>query len=187
MSRLDKNNRKVDRYVRAGGVAVDPTTGEVVAMYGGIDYTKQYVNNATRRDYQVGSTFKPFVLLAALQHGYTAADTLFDAPFLLPDASGRPRYCPRNYSPEYYGITTLRRALELSYNASAVKLQHLVGGQHVVDMARRFGITSNLEPYPSLALGSFEIRLLDLVRAYAGIANLGELPEAYLVSEIRDP
>ncbi|MEV6184297.1 transglycosylase domain-containing protein, partial [Streptomyces sp. NPDC052015] len=61
MDKLDKKNRKVDNYVRAGGVSIDPATGKVIAMYGGIDYTKQYVNNATRRDYQVGSTFKPFV------------------------------------------------------------------------------------------------------------------------------
>ncbi len=74
MSHLDKKNRKVDRYVRAGGVSIDPATGKVVAMYGGIDYTKQYVNNATRRDYQVGSTFKPFVFTSAVQNGSQTQD-----------------------------------------------------------------------------------------------------------------
>ena len=71
-------------------------------------------------------------------------------------------------------MTTLRRALEHSFNSSAVKLQQLVGGEAVVETARRFGITTPLHPYPSMALGSLEARLIDLVRAYAGFANLGE-------------
>ena len=104
------------------------------------------------------------------------ADTLFDAPFLLPEGSGELTYCPKNYYNVYYGITTLRRALELSYNATAVKLQQLVGSDQVVETARRFGISTELHPYPSLALGSLGVRLIDLVRAYSAIANLGELP-----------
>jgi len=172
--------------IEAALLALDNRTGEVLAMVGGFDFSRSQYNCATQAARQCGSAFKPFVLLTAFQQGYTPADTLFDAPFLLPDATGRPRHCPRNYNPEYYGITTLRRALEFSYNATAVKLQHLVGGEQVIDTARRFGITSALEPYASLALGSFEVHLLDLVRAYAGIANLGELPTPFLVREIRD-
>ena len=112
--------------------------------------------------------------------------TLFDAPFLLPDAVGELTYCPKNYYNKYYGIATLRRALELSFNATAVKLQQLVSGEAVVETARRFGISSDLHPYASLALGSIEVRLIDLVRAYAGIANLGEVVEPYFIAEIYD-
>ncbi len=75
MKKLDKKNNKVDNYVRAGGVAIDPASGKVLAMYGGIDYTKQYVNNATRRDYQDGSTFKPFVFTSAVQNGSVTQDS----------------------------------------------------------------------------------------------------------------
>ncbi len=85
MAKLDRKNRKVDSYVRAGGASVDPKTGKVVAMYGGIGYTKQYTNNATRRDYQVGSTFKPFLFTSAVQNRSTTqdgrlirADTVYD-------------------------------------------------------------------------------------------------------------
>ncbi|GDY43082.1 hypothetical protein SANT12839_039640 [Streptomyces antimycoticus] len=74
MSKLSTEDRKVDRYVRAGGASIDPKTGKVVALYGGIDYTKQFVNNATRRDYQVGSTFKPFVFTSAVRYGSTTQD-----------------------------------------------------------------------------------------------------------------
>jgi penicillin-binding protein 1A len=135
---------------------------------------------------QCGSAFKPFVYLTAFEHGFTPADTLFDAPFLLPDSSGELNYCPKNYYDTYYGITTLRRALELSYNATAVKLQQLAGSREVVETARNFGISTELHPYASLALGSLGVRLIDLVRAYAGIANLGEVPEPFYISEIYD-
>ena len=83
-------------------------------------------------------------------------------PILLPDGEGELTYCPKNYYNVYYGITTLRRALELSYNATAVKLQQLVGSDQVVETARRFGISTELHPYPSLALGSLGVRLIDL-------------------------
>ncbi|MCZ9341548.1 penicillin-binding transpeptidase domain-containing protein, partial [Streptomyces sp. TRM76130] len=74
MSLLDPEEREVDTYVRAGGASVDPRTGKVVAMYNGIDYVKQYTPNATRRDFQVGSTFKPFVLASAIENGSTTQD-----------------------------------------------------------------------------------------------------------------
>ena len=167
-------------------VALDNRSGAILALVGGFDFGRSEFNRAIQSTLQCGSAFKPFVYLTAFEQGYTPADTLFDAPFLLPDGTGELTYCPKNYYNVYYGITTLRRALELSYNATAVKLQQLVGGDAVVATARRFGISTELHPYPSLALGALGVRLIDLVRAYAGIANLGEVPEPYAISEIRD-
>ncbi|MEE4273629.1 MAG: PBP1A family penicillin-binding protein [Thermoanaerobaculales bacterium] len=167
-------------------LAMDNQTGAVLAMVGGFDFERSEFNRAVQSSLQCGSAFKPFVYLTAYQQGYTPADTVFDGPFLLPDGSGELTYCPKNYYNLYYGITTLRRALELSYNASAVKLQQLVGSEQVVETARRFGISTELHPYPSLALGSLGVRLVDLVRAYSAIANLGELPEPYFISEVYD-
>lgn len=167
-------------------VAMDNRTGDVKAMVGGFDFHRSEFNRAIQAKRQCGSAFKPFVYLTAFQQGYTPADTLFDAPFLLPDANGDLTYCPKNYYGKYHGITTLRRALELSYNATAVKLQQLVGGSAVVDTARRFGITTPLHPYPTLALGALEVRLVDLVRAYAGIANMGVAPNPTLITEVQD-
>jgi len=167
-------------------IAMDNQTGAIRAMVGGFDFERSEFNRSVQSTLQCGSAFKPFVYLTAFQQGYTPADTIFDGPFLLPDGTGELTYCPKNYYNMYYGITTLRRALELSYNASAVKLQQLVGSEQVVETARRFGISTELHPYPSLALGSLGVRLIDLVRAYSAIANLGELPEPYFISEVYD-
>ncbi|HHQ48465.1 MAG TPA: PBP1A family penicillin-binding protein, partial [Acidobacteria bacterium] len=172
--------------LEAALVAMDNRTGAIRAMVGGFDYSRSEFNRATQAKRQCGSAFKPFVYMTAFQQGFTPADTLLDAPFLLPDAEGNLTYCPKNYYPKYFGITTLRRALEHSYNATAVKLQQLVGGDAVVDTARRFGITTPLHPYATLALGALEVRLIDLVRAYAGIANMGESPEPRMVTEVKD-
>ncbi len=167
-------------------IAMDNSTGAVRALVGGFDYSRSEFNRAIQAKRQCGSAFKPFVYMTAFQQGFTPADTLLDAPFLLPDAEGNLTYCPKNYYPKYFGITTLRRALEHSYNATAVKLQQLVGGDAVVATARRFGISTPLHPYATLALGALEVRLVDLVQAYAGIANLGEAPEPRFVTEVDD-
>ena len=172
--------------LEAALVAMDNRTGAVRALVGGFDFHRSEFNRAIQAKRQCGSAFKPFVYLTAFQQGFTPADTLLDAPYLLPDAEGNLTYCPKNYYPQYFGITTLRRALELSYNATAVKLQQLVGGDAVVDTARRFGITTPLHPYATLALGALEVRLLDLVSAYAGIANLGEAPRPLMITEVLD-
>jgi penicillin-binding protein 1A len=167
-------------------IAIDNRSGAILALVGGFDFGRSEFNRAVQSTLQCGSAFKPFVYMTAFQQGYTPADTLFDGPYLLPDAEGELTYCPKNYYGRYNGITTLRRALELSYNATAVKLQQLVGGDAVVETAKRFGISTELQPYASLALGSFEVRLIDLVRAFSGIANLGELPEPYFIAETYD-
>ncbi len=167
-------------------VAIDNATGDVLAMVGGFDFARSQFNRATQALRQCGSAFKPFVYLAAFEQGFSPADTLFDCPFLLADARGQLTYCPRNYHGTYHGITPLRRALEHSYNATAVKLQQLVGGRAVVDTAKAFGITTPLHPFASLALGSLEVRLIEMTRAYAGFANLGEAPEPVLVHEVDD-
>ncbi len=172
--------------VEAAMVAMDNRTGAILALVGGYDFQRSEFNRAVQASLQCGSAFKPFVFLTAFEQGFTPADTVFDAPFLLADGTGELTYCPKNYYNVYYGIVTLRRALELSYNASAVKLQQLAGSQAVVDTARRFGISTELHPYPSLALGSLGVHLIDLVRAYSGIANLGEVPEPYFISEVYD-
>ncbi len=172
--------------LEAALVAMDNRTGAIRAMVGGFDFHTSEFNRAIQAKRQCGSAFKPFVYLTAFQQGYTPADTLFDAPFLLPDATGQLTYCPKNYHGEYHGITTLRRALELSFNATAVKLEQLVGPQNVITTARKFGITTPLHPYATLALGALEVRLIDLVRAYAGFANLGVTPKPLMVTEVKD-
>ncbi len=127
--------------------------------------------------------FKPFVYGAAFEKGLTPADTLFDAPIAIP--VGNQIYAPKNYYGKYAGIVTIQRALELSINVPAVKTYMMVGGDRVVDFARRCGITSDLPQYPSLALGAAGVSPLEMTAAYNVFANQGVLRQTALHSPDR--
>ncbi|MCN9239265.1 penicillin-binding protein [Streptomyces sp. RY43-2] len=194
-SKLDKKNRKADRYVRAGGVAIDPATGKVVAMYGGIDYTKQYVNNATRRDYQVGSTFKPFVFAAAVESFARTQDgdvitpnTVYDGTNKRPVEgwSGGP-YAPENEDGRDYGPIPVREATDKSVNAVYAQMAVDVGPAKVKQTAIELGLpqgTPELNPYPSIALGTANASVLDMAEAYATLANHGKRTPYTLIEKV---
>ncbi|MYW19088.1 penicillin-binding protein, partial [Streptomyces sp. SID2955] len=195
MSKLDKKNRKADTYVRAGGASVDPRTGKVVAMYGGIDYVKQYTNGATRGDYQVGSTFKPFVFTSAAQNGSTTQDGRTITPNTVYDGTNqRPvqgwsggAYAPENEDQKSYGDITVRKATDLSVNSVYAQMAVDVGPAKVKQTAVDLGIpsdTRDLEPYPSIALGTATASVLDMAEAYATLANHGKHGTYTLVEKI---
>jgi penicillin-binding protein 1A len=167
-------------------VVIESATGAVRAMAGGWDFERSKFNRATQAQRQVGSAFKPFVYGAALEAGFTPADTVLDAPAAFVGADNQLSYRPRNYSRDYYGIVTLRRALEQSANVTAVKLLDMVGVDQVIDFTRRCGITAQLPPYPSLALGVADLTPLELATAYAAIANQGTWVEPYLIERVED-
>ncbi|MEV4682031.1 transglycosylase domain-containing protein [Streptomyces kurssanovii] len=194
ISELD-SERDADRNVRVGGVSVEPATGKVVAMYGGIDYTKQFVNNATRRDYQVGSTFKPFVIAAAVENRSTTQDGHPINPnTVYVGDSKRPvqgwtgaRYAPENEDDVSYGPIPVRRAADESVNAVFAQMAVDVGPSRVMDTAIALGIpktTPDLSPSPSIALGPATASVLDMAGAYATLANHGEHTEHTLVESI---
>jgi penicillin-binding protein 1A len=166
-------------------VALDNRTGAVLALVGGFDFSRSQYDRAIQAHRQCGSAFKPFVYTAAFERGLSPTDTIFDGPVLLADENGDLTYCPLNYYRRFEGIVTLRHALEESLNASAVRLQQMITGEAVIDVARRLGIEDELHPYPSLALGSFELPLLELTAAYAGIANRGEVANPYYIARVR--
>ncbi|WKX70571.1 transglycosylase domain-containing protein [Streptomyces sp. XD-27] len=194
MSKLSKD-RKVDKYVRAGGASIDPKTGKVVALYGGIDYTKQYVNNATRRDYQVGSTFKPLVFTSAVENGSTTQsgqtitpNTVYDGTTKRPVTgwSGGP-YAPENEDGHNYGPITVTQATDKSVNSVYAQMAVDVGPAKVKDTAVALGIpqdTPDLSPYPSIALGPATASVLDMTEAYATLANHGKHGKYTLVTKI---
>ncbi|MFF3610269.1 transglycosylase domain-containing protein [Streptomyces sp. NPDC002580] len=195
MDRLDKKNRKVDTYVRAGGVAIDPSSGKVLAMYGGIDYTQQYVNNATRRDYQVGSTFKPFVFTSAVQNDSQTQDgrtitpnTVYDGTDQRPvEGWNGPAYAPENEDGISYGDITVRTATDKSVNSVYAQMAVDVGGAKVRKTAVALGIpadTPDLTPSPSIALGPATAGVLDMAEAYATLANHGRHGTYSLVEKI---
>jgi penicillin-binding protein 1A len=166
-------------------VALDPATGEILALVGGYDFERSEYDRAVQAKRQTGSAFKPFVYAAALSHGKTLADTLLDEPTVFLDPRNPTPYQPENYTLKYYQTVTLRTAIEKSANIATVKLLNEIGYDAVIDTARRLGITSELHPFPSLALGSFEVSLLELTSAYGTLANQGVRVEPHLVREVR--
>ncbi|MEU8827281.1 transglycosylase domain-containing protein [Streptomyces sp. NPDC048636] len=195
MSKLSKD-RKVDSYVRAGGASIDPGTGKVVALYGGIDYTKQFVNNATRRDYQVGSTFKPFVFTSAVRYGATTQDGQTITPDTLYNGDnkrevigrdGPTGYSPANEDDVDYGDIDVTTATDNSVNSVYAQMAEDVGPGKVKRTALDLGVpekTPDLHASPSIALGPATASVLDMTEAYATIANHGRHGHYSLVSEI---
>jgi len=168
-------------------LVLESASGAVRAMVGGWDFDRSKFNRAIQAQRQVGSAFKVFVYGAALENGYTPADTIFDGPTIFPGADGPDDYLPKNHGRRYYGILTVRRALEASINVPAVKMLDMVGVERVIDFARRAGIESPLPPYPSLALGSADLRPMEMAAAYAAVANQGTWVEPYAIEAIRTP
>ncbi len=165
---------------------LENASGAVRAMVGGSDWTQSKFNRATQALRQAGSAFKPFVYLTALEQGFTAADTVFDGPLSIVIDPRQPPYRPNNYDGKFHGIVTLRKALEHSYNVPAVRVARMVGLSHVIETARRLGVRQNLSAYPSLALGAFEVTLLELTTAYSVFANQGLAFPPYLIERITD-
>ena len=195
LSRLDTRARKVDRTVRAGGAAIDPASGKVIAMYGGIDYTKQFVNNATRRDYQVGSAFKPFVFAAAVQHGAVTQSGGPINPNAMYDGTDRrpvqgwngPRYAPQNEDNRSYGPINVRTATNKSVNAVYAQMAVDVGPAKVKSTAIGLGLprnTRDMPEGPAIALGTATASALDLAQAYATLANHGSHLPYTLVEKV---
>ncbi|WP_051878285.1 transglycosylase domain-containing protein [Streptomyces sp. NRRL B-24720] len=190
------DDRTADRNVRVGGASIDPTNGRVVAMYGGIDYTKQYVNNATRRDYQVGSTFKPFVFTSAVANGSRTQDgrritpnTVYDGTNrrMVQGPNGPTGYAPANEDDVSYGPITVRMATDKSVNAVYAQMAEDVGPDIVKQTAIDLGIPKNtpdLTASPSIALGTATASVLDMTGAYATLANHGRRTAYTLVDKV---
>ncbi|MGA1874539.1 MAG: penicillin-binding protein 1A [bacterium] len=159
--------------VQGALVALDPKTGFIQAMVGGGDYSKSKFNRAVQARRQPGSSFKPFIYAAALLQGKTLADIIIDSPIIYKDRSQEKNWKPSNYYEKFYGPTTLRKALEHSSNVVTVKLLKEVGIDYIIDLARKMGISSNLSPDLSLALGSSGVSLLELTSAFGVFANEG--------------
>ncbi|HEY3202670.1 MAG TPA: PBP1A family penicillin-binding protein [Thermoanaerobaculia bacterium] len=165
---------------------LENASGAVRAMAGGYDWTQSKFNRATQAVRQAGSAFKPFVYLTALEQGYTAADTVFDGPLSIVIDERQPPYRPSNYDGKFHGIVTFRKALEHSYNIPAVRVARMVGLRNVIDTAHRMGIRQNLDAYPSLALGAFEVTLFEMTSAYSVFANQGLAFPPYSIERITD-
>ena len=163
-------------------IAIDNSTGEIKAMVGGYSFEDSKFNRATQAFRQVGSSFKPYVYSAAVEQGASPFDTIVDAPFTI--LSGGQPYSPHNYDEKFEGTITLRRALAGSRNVPAVKLTEKIGINTVVEMAKRFGITTPLPPYLPLALGAADMRLIEHVSAFTVFPNDGIRIDPHMIRRV---
>jgi penicillin-binding protein 1A len=166
-------------------VAMDPYTGQVKAMVGGYDFRRSQFNRAVQARRQPGSSFKPLIYACAMEHGYTPASIVLDAPIVL-DNGNQPPWMPRNFEDKYYGPTPLRWALARSLNTVTVRLVDAIGIRNVLASLPRFGFQGPLPRNLSIALGSAEVTPLELVRAYGVFATLGKRFEPIFITRVTD-
>jgi penicillin-binding protein 1A len=171
--------------VQSALVAIEPYTGEVKAMVGGYDFGRSQFNRAVQAHRQPGSSFKPLIYASAIDHGYTPASIVLDAPIALENGN-QPAWMPHNYKNEYHGPTPLREALARSLNTVTVRLVVALGIDYVRDYLTRFDLGSPLQRNLSLALGSAEVTPLELVRAYGVFATLGKRFDPIFITSVTD-
>jgi penicillin-binding protein 1A len=174
-------------YLQGAFVAIDPRTGAVRAMVGGRDFTDSKFNRAAQALRQPGSTFKPIVYAAAVHAGYGPGHVVDDSPLSMDQVSGEV-WTPQNFDLKFEGAIPMRRALYQSRNLAAIRTGLEVGLPAVIDMARAFGLSTPIPPYPSVLIGSADVYPIEMIGAYSVFANLGirTAPHAILRVETAD-
>ena len=181
---IKDNMNKEDMQVAS--IIINPNTGGVMALSGGIDYSKSQFNRAISSKRQVGSTMKPFLYYAALENGMVSSSTFLSEPttFMF---SNNQSYSPANYNDKYGNKNiTMAAALAYSDNIYAVKTHLFLGEETLVNTAKRMGIQGDLEPVPSLALGTSELSMLDFARGYTTLASGGYKRDITFIERVED-
>ncbi len=172
--------------VQGAILVVDNKTGEIKAMVGGYNFKKSQWNHATQAKRQTGSTIKPIVYTAAVENGYTPSTIIIDEPTIFDNQWTQEPYEPQNYTEDFKGPLTMRRGFEQSRNLISTKIVEYLTPPQIVRYARDFGITADLKPYMSIALGAFEVTLIEMVAAYTVFPNLGVKVKPFLIRKIVD-
>ncbi len=174
------------RQPQVGVILIENETGAIRAMVGGKNFNESKWNRSVQTLRQPGSSFKPFVYAAAMDNGASPCDSVNDAPITIPDPLDTSKFWrPGNYSKEFKGMMTYRRALGLSQNLPAIQVGIKYGLKNVVEYARRFGVKkAPLQAVPSLALGSVGATLMEMTSAYTVFPNLGTRIEPYYIEAI---
>ena len=168
------------------GMMIDPNNGGILAMIGGKDYSLSQYNRAIKAKRQVGSIMKPILYYSALENGFTSIST-FTSEKTTFNFSNNKSYTPNNYNDKYAnGSITMGAAISYSDNIHAVKSNLFMGESNLINMSKRLGINSKLAANPSLALGTSEISMIEMVEAYSSFANSGNKVESHFISKITD-
>ena len=171
---------------QAALVSVSPKTGELVSMVGGSDFQRSQFNRAIQSMRQPGSAFKPIIYAVGLENGYNPASILYDTPQALGSMDNQLSWKPRNYDGKFKGTMTFRRALEISRNIPTILLTQKVGVDKIINYVKRAGLNLDLPEDLSVALGSFGINLLDLVKLYTVFPNGGKKLKIKTIEQIVD-
>lgn len=167
-----------NKNVTQGAIVVMDKRGAIKAMVGGLDYNKSQFNRAVQALRQPGSAFKTFIYLTALQDGFEPDDKVMDSPLSIGN------WKPENADKKYHGEVTLTEALANSYNLATINLSEMMNRSDVIRNAKRMGITTEIENSPALALGTSEVKVIDMAAAYATLANGGYAVWPYTIKEI---
>ena len=182
---LSEGVKRISPQLQGALVCLDPASGDVLAAVGGTDFAKSPYDRAFSAKRQPGSAIKPLIYAAALEKGFTAASLLNDTPVAY-NRGNNEIWKPLNYGREQYGELTLRQALAYSNNVITVKLLELIGVPYFVDFSSKMGLPLRVQNGLSLALGTDEVTLHDLVLAYTPLVNGGSRPEARTIIRIYD-
>ena len=164
-------------------IAIDPHTGKVLALSGGFSFRLSQFNRATQAKRQPGSAFKPFVYISALKEGYNPSTLVLDAPYVVDQGPGLPKWKPSNYTDKFYGLSTMRTGIEKSRNLMTIRLSDKIGMPKIIKTAKDFNVHQYMDNNLSMSLGAGVVTLMDLTNAYAMIVNGGkEIKPTLIVS-----
>ena len=167
-------------------IAIDPHTGKVLALSGGFSFKLSEFNRATQAKRQPGSAFKPFVYISAIKEGYNPSTLVLDAPYVVDQGPGLPKWKPSNYTDKFYGLSTIRTGIEKSRNLMTIRLSDKIGMNKILETAKDFKIDKYMDDNLSMSLGSGSVTLMDLTNAYAMIVNGGKEINPTLIVSVYD-
>ena len=170
--------------VNGGIVVLNPHNGDVLALSGGLSFKLSEFNRATQAKRQPGSAFKPFVYITALKEGYNPSTLILDAPYVVDQGPGLPKWKPANYTEEFYGINTMRTGIEKSRNLMTIRLADRIGMNKILSTSKDFQIDKYIDEKLSMSLGSGHVTLISLTNAYGMIANGGKKIKPTMVKSI---
>ena len=183
-----KNIWKIKQYPKVNGgiIAINPYTGEVLALVGGFNFKTSEFNRVTQAKRQPGSAFKPVVYAAALENKFAPNSIILDAPFVESQGVGLKNWKPENYGKKFYGPTTFRKGIEYSRNLMTVRIAKIIGLKEILKLSKELNIYDDIPELLSVSLGAAETTLINLASAYAPFVNGGKKIEPKLISRIQD-